>query len=523
MQTYTEAANDPVGYFRFSQFDGFGQDSWRIAKNFSVEIGLRFSHYIPTYTTANNMSNFVPSLYDPSKAVSMTLAGLIVPNSGNPYNGLVRVGDIPSDLTSRVAGDPAAIAAIPVAGPRGLLQRAEPLDAALQLRVGAFQEQQDQRARRLRHLSRSARRQPRLLPDQASALHSAGAVSVQQSLQSLGRQRPGVCAPGRHHRHRSQPRRPRGLHLQLRYSARTSLGHAARHRLCGQCGPPPDSRTEYQRADVRSTRSQPGAAHGVSRPATNSILPYKGYTGISFYKSDSNSNYNALQVRATKRRGNALFTINYTWSHALSDTPGNFNSTTDAIEFDNRHFNYGPTNYDRRQLFVVTYTYRIPFMAKSKGVMHGAFGGWEISGVGRIQTGQYLTPVGSNFIPGTRRAQYLGLPVASDNPTVNLWFNKAAFANAPAAAEGNAGVGIIEGPGWSELGYLAAQSVHHSRRLVATHPGGHLQPGQPPQLRQPRHDGYQLDLRRDQQFATGAQHPVRRPPRLLTQCRLRCK
>src|SRR6185437_2598770 len=100
----------------------------------------------------------------------------------------------------------------------------------------------------------------------------------------------------------------------------------------------------------------------AQRLATNSLLPYKGFTTISFYKSDSNSNYNALQMRLTRRRGNTLFTVNYTWSHALADTPGNFNSTTDAIEFDNRHFNYGSTNYDRRHLFVATYTYRIPFM-----------------------------------------------------------------------------------------------------------------------------------------------------------------
>src|ERR1035438_5762471 len=45
--TYTEAANDPVGYFRFSQYEGFIQDSWRIRKNLSVEVGVRYSHYIP--------------------------------------------------------------------------------------------------------------------------------------------------------------------------------------------------------------------------------------------------------------------------------------------------------------------------------------------------------------------------------------------------------------------------------------------------------------------------------------------
>jgi len=73
-----------------------------------------------------------------------------------------------------------------------------------------------------------------------------------------------------------------------------------------------------------------------------------------------------------------------------------------------------------------------------------------LSGVTRIQTGQYLTPTGSSSIPGTRRSEYLGDPVAlhSDQRGVNKWFNTAAFANAPAAGLGNAGVGIIEGPGW---------------------------------------------------------------------------
>src|SRR5215471_2935825 len=60
-------------------------------------------------------------------------------------------------------------------------------------------------------------------------------------------------------------------------------------------------------------------------------------------------------------------------------------------------------------------------------------GGWELSGVTRIQTGQYLTPTGSSSIPGTRRSEYLGGPVAlhSDQRGVNKWFNTAAFANAP--------------------------------------------------------------------------------------------
>lgn len=447
MQTYTEAANDPIGEFRFSQFEGFGQDSWRILKNFSVEVGLRYSHYIPTYTTANNMSNFVPWLYNPAQAVSMTLGGLLVPNSGNIYNGLVRVGNIPSDQAGRVVGDPAAIAMIPVAGPAGLYHTQNLWMPRFSFAYAPFKDNKTSirggfgtfHDRPEGNLVFSQTKLPPFTPQvqyQSSNLTnpsggSAPAAAPQGSITAID---PNLLVPAVYtYNFGIQRELPWGMLLETTYAGNVG------HHLIRE-----PNINEPTFAQLQANQALPSA----QRPATNSILPYRGFTSINFYKSDSNSNYNALQVRASKRRGNALFTINYTWSHALADSPANFNSTTDSIEFDNRHYNYGPTNYDRRQLFVATYTYRIPFMSKAKGVMHGAFGGWEISGVGRIQTGQYLTPVGSNYIPGTRRAQYIGGPVALPSPSVNLWFNKAAFQNSPANAEGNAGVGIIEGPGW---------------------------------------------------------------------------
>ena len=73
------------------------------------------------YTQGNNMSNFDPSVYDPTKAITVTTAGKVVPGTGNPYNGLVRAGDgIPSDQTIRVPNiNTAAYPLIPSGAPRG--------------------------------------------------------------------------------------------------------------------------------------------------------------------------------------------------------------------------------------------------------------------------------------------------------------------------------------------------------------------------------------------------------------------
>ncbi|HEV2688744.1 MAG TPA: carboxypeptidase regulatory-like domain-containing protein, partial [Bryobacteraceae bacterium] len=139
----------------------------------------------------------------------------------------------------------------------------------------------------------------------------------------------------------------------------------------------------------------------------------------------------------------------YTWSKDLTDASA-YNSTGDAIEGLDRHFNYGPASHDRRHIFVGTYTYRIPLLRDRRGIVGTAFGRWEISGITRFQSGALLTPTGSSFIPGTRRSSYIGGPVAlpSDQRGPDLWFNTAAFTNAPPAALGNAGVGIIQAPGW---------------------------------------------------------------------------
>ena len=179
----------------------------------------------------------------------------------------------------------------------------------------------------------------------------------------------------------------------------------------------------------------------------NAMVPYKGYSTIDEYLSDSNSNYNALQVHLTKRKGNMVMTVNYTWSKALSDSSGNYSSGEDAVEYLNRTYNYGPTTFDHRQLFVSTYTYRMPFLRSRTGSWAQALAGWELSGIVRFQTGAYLTPTGSST-GVTRRSSYDGQPVSISDPGPNKWFNTAAFTNAPVNALGTAGVGVIEGPDW---------------------------------------------------------------------------
>src|SRR5262249_27721793 len=107
-----------------------------------------------------------------------------------------------------------------------------------------------------------------------------------------------------------------------------------------------------------------------------------------------------------------------------------------------------PATFDRRHIFVATYTYRLPFFSSMKGFGGAVLSGWELSGITHLQSGSYLTPTATTSI-GSRRAAYVGGTVErlSSLRGPALWFNTDAFTAPPDSRLGNAGVGIITGPG----------------------------------------------------------------------------
>src|SRR6185312_5356769 len=54
-RTYQEFSIDPIGFFRFNQIEAYVNDSWRVNRKLSVELGVRYAYGTPTYTQANNI------------------------------------------------------------------------------------------------------------------------------------------------------------------------------------------------------------------------------------------------------------------------------------------------------------------------------------------------------------------------------------------------------------------------------------------------------------------------------------
>jgi hypothetical protein len=121
---------------------------------------------------------------------------------------------------------------------------------------------------------------------------------------------------------------------------------------------------------------------------TDLRVPYLGYSSNSvLYRSNGFSNYDALQAGLRKSLSrNFQLTASYTWSHAL-DVQSNLGLFFNGNNPLNLHDSYATSTYDRTHVFIASYTYQLPTL-QQKGALTSLVNGWGISGLTALQSGQ---------------------------------------------------------------------------------------------------------------------------------------
>jgi hypothetical protein len=210
----------------------------------------------------------------------------------------------------------------------------------------------------------------------------------------------------------------------------------------------------------------------VASPYVDPRAPYHNWFTLYSTFNAGEANYNALQVEESHKMSHGLyFGANYTLSKNLADNQGD-NPTAFAGEVNygvptanrfNLRSDYGNVEGTRRNRFLLTGLYQLPIgqgrtFLDTGGWKNAALGGWELTTVTLLETGPWLTPsISDSYDQSNTDVVNRGAYLRPDQVSTNLYsgqshahyFNLAAFAPTPVGAGrfGNAGVGILQGPG----------------------------------------------------------------------------
>jgi hypothetical protein len=217
--------------------------------------------------------------------------------------------------------------------------------------------------------------------------------------------------------------------------------------------------------------------------------PYPSWAVIQSVMNAAVSNYNSGTAEFSRHSGKGLtFDASYTFTRDLSNaggaTPNAFAVAGGSFLTDrfNPGLDYGNVIYDRRQRFLATYLYDLPFGHGQRWLPKGAVanavaGGWQLAGVTILQSGPFLTPyeqtvdpANTNILTTIGQARPDQLPNVSPyaaQRNTSQWLNPAAFPylNLQTASGngigrfGNAPVGGVVGPGTADFSLSLMKNI----------------------------------------------------------------
>jgi hypothetical protein len=195
-------------------------------------------------------------------------------------------------------------------------------------------------------------------------------------------------------------------------------------------------------------------------PFSNARRPYPLFSSINYADNGANMLYNGLQAAVQKRFSRGLmFMSTWTWAKELSDT-----DDTDDFELNNTIENTYNRRRDRGNVYSVPRhqwmnqaLYELPL---GKGMLRA---GWQLNALLNMSTGNWFTPLISGPDPSNTNTTSLRPDVngtISLPHKVNQWFDPAAFTTPANGNFGNAGRGIMQGPGFVLLNLGLQKTVH---------------------------------------------------------------
>jgi hypothetical protein len=193
----------------------------------------------------------------------------------------------------------------------------------------------------------------------------------------------------------------------------------------------------------------------------NKPRPFPNYPNINYFTNGAGGNWRGLTLQVKRAYQNGLFFHAY---YTRAQNIGDLDDDASPEDAMNRLRERGAMNDQPNNRFYATMIYALPFGKGKRFLSHmnhwvdGAIGGWQIANFGIREGGFLLSPAWTGPDPtGTRFTASTTPPTVTirpdilanpdpDNPTIQRWYNPAAFAAPQPGAFGTSSRGVIIGP-----------------------------------------------------------------------------
>ncbi len=470
-QSYSEDGNKITGQWNNISPAAYVQDNWRVNSRLTLNLGLRWDGIPHTYEANELSSNFYPNLYQASQTATFDSNGHICSNNsvpacpGGPSPGLF------TSTNPQLGGYQFYLNGIGVGGkngiPKGLVNNSWnnwgprigfAYDLTGQAKTvirggfGIMYERIQGNDMYNGAVNPPGDPNPTLNGvslDNPGLNLTSGNVITAAALPVLPLGVTGIAdnyKPPTSYQYSIGVQQSVGTHAVLNVSY---VGSQGRHE------------NYYQAINLPPLADLPGMVAAGS--LNNQDVTYLGFGGIRLAYNEGNAKYNSLQTSLNGTiRHDLHLQVSYTLSKAEDSTTsngsgGDLNNATNP--YAGWRYDFGPSQFDRRNNFFTNLIYDLPFFRDSSSrMLKSGLGGWQLSAIVVEESG---APVNLS-VSGTTAASIIGNTGVRPNlngsvaypKTVGAWFNTSAF-SAPACTVGGSGADCygnapfdaIRGPG----------------------------------------------------------------------------